>query len=259
MLGRQGLQAFWNNVFTFAVIADVAVEAAIQGIKAGFPGLDGRTDNLSLIGAGRGLVWGETESSEHFAARLRNWLETAADMGGDIGLALQLWNYIAGNPQVRVISRNGLFTTVSASGVVAQTQGTWNWDSISNPERAGFWWDYWIVVYPATGDASGFYVDDVGVWGDFGNGLIPSDDLGWGHNCTRKEVGTIQSIVATWKGAHVNLKNIIWCNGTDVYGPTPVSGSPDGTWGIAYVVSSDVPSRNTTDDFWFLGLDTNTW
>lgn len=261
MTSRPGFQIFAKTLFVWALFCDVAIQAALEGVRAGFPGYDDRIDNLALIGLSRGLVQGETETPAHFAARLRAWLVTALDMGGDVGMALYLWNYIAGNPMIRVISRNGLFTTVAEDGTVTQEQGAWNWDSVSNPERAAYWWDYWIVVYPTSEDTSeGFYVDDVGVWGDsLASGLTPSADLGWGHTCTRAEVGTIRSIVAAWKGAHINVKNIIWCNGTDLYAPTPVSGSPDGTWGKAFVKATNLPSRNTVDDFWGLGKDTNAW
>lgn len=259
MANRPGFQTFAKLLFVHALMCDQAIQVALEGVRAGFPGYDERTDNLGLIGASRGLIQGETETADHFIARLQNWLTTAKDMGGDVGMALQLWNYIAGNPPLRVISRNGLFTSVDADGNVTQTQtsGVWNWDSVCSPERANDWWDYWVVIYPTQG-----YVVDTGVWGDSGEASLPpvsnpvDYDIGIGHTCTRAEVGAITTILRQWKGQHVNLKCVIWSYGTDYYAPTgPVSGSPDGTWGLWLNRSTNTPTRNTTDRFWDTGFD----
>ena len=257
MQNRPVFQTFSKTLFVWALACDQAIQATQEAVFASWPGYDARTDNASIIGACRQLFQGETETPAHFFARARAYLTTALDMGGDVGLALQLWNYIAGNPQIRVISRNGLFTTVAPDGTVTQTQGTWDWDSVCSPERASFWWDYWIVVYPTTADTSdGYYVEDVGTWGDsLVSGETPSGDLGWGHTCTRIEVGVITTIMQAWKGQHVNMKCIIWSNGDDYYAPVPISGSPDGTWGLAFDKSTNVPTRNSTDNFWDTGRD----
>lgn len=264
MKQRGTFEVFAKSLFVFALFCDIAIQSAIEGVMAGFPGADARTDNLYLIGQSRLLIQGETETPPNFITRLNNWLTIAQDLGGDITLATAIHDYVAGNPKVRVISRNGTFTTIAEDGTVTIEQGTWDWDSVSNPERATFWWDQWIVIYPIV--ANGYYAQDVGVMNDgLPAGLPPStlpedDDLGWDHACTRAEVGAISTLVRWCKGGHVNLKSIIWSySGTDLYAPAPVTGSPDGTWGKAFVQSTNLPSRNNTDRFWGMGADTNAW
>lgn len=254
---RPGFSTGVQILYVLAGYFDDAMEAAIEGTRAGWPGSDNRTDNLDLIGASRLIFKGETETTAHYVPRARAWNTTLRDMGGDVGLATQLHEWIANNPKIRLISRNGLFTTVDTDGTVTQVQGSWDWDSVSNPERSAMWWDYWIVVYPIT--AGDYYVKDTGTWGDGLEGPPvdnPQDaDLGWGHNCTRVESDVIVGIVKQWRGGHINVRCMIWSYGTDYYAPSPVSGSPDGTWGKWYNPNTLEPSRNQTDRFWSLGTE----
>lgn len=264
---RPSLHTGFSLLYAIAGLCDYAMQASLEGVRAAWPGYDSRVDQLTLLGQTRGLLQGETETNAHFIGRLRAWLATARSRGSDVGLATQLHEYIAGNPQVRVISRSGRFTTVATNGTVTVAQGTWNWDSVSNPERnvggAGSvgLFDYWIVVYASTPVGLGYYLKDTGTWGDGLEpppNLVPADgDLGFGHACTRVEVDAITGLVELWKGAQVDLKALIWSYGTDYYAPTPVAGSPDGTWGKWFVRSTNLASRNTTDRFWILGGDTN--
>ena len=258
MRGRPalGFENFAKTLFSWALLCDVALQAATELAYAAFPGADGRTDNLDLIAAGRGLVQGETETPQHFATRLRAWLVAATQLGSEIGLATQLHEFIAGNPQVRVISRSGRFVTVLPDGAVSLEQGAWNWDGRVTPSRAACWWDAWVVIYPTSAAIfNGYYVEDVGIWGDGGSGLAASEDAGWDHHCTRAEVDTILSLVRQWKGAHVNVRTIVWSYGADYYAPTPVSGSPDGTWGLRFDQSTNSLTRNTTDAYWDVGQE----
>ncbi len=248
MANRPNLQFFAKYLFTFAYLSDIATQSALEGIRAGFPGYDSRTDNFPLLGQSRGLLQGETETAVSFASRLRAWLQTAEDMGGDAGLAAYLHVWIGDNPMVRIWSRNGRCTTVSTTGVVSQVSmvaGGWtgpgplsglglNWDSVSNPERAEWWWDSWIVIYSADFPSAGT------IGARAGSSTIPANvttglgSQGIGHLCSRTQVDTILGIIKSWKGQHAILPWVIWAPvGSPLFDPANMTqaGNPDGCWG----------------------------
>lgn len=259
---RPSLRTGFTLLYVIAGLCDRAVQAALEGVRAGWPGFDGRTDNLTLLGDSRSLLRGETETAPHFETRLQQWLTTALDMGGDVGLAKQLHEWVAGNPMIRVITRNGLYTTIAADGAVSQVTAAWDWDSVSNPERnvggAGSVgrFDMWIVVYPTTATGypgAGFYVPTTGHWGDGqGPGL---SKRGIGNTGTSTEADTIRGLIATRRGGHITPRTLIWSYDAAAFDPaTPArSGNPDGTWGRWFHASSCEASRNRTHRYTSLG------
>ena len=249
---RPGFQVGYKILWTMSLFCDIATQAVTEGLRAAWPGKDSRTDNTAALAYNRGLIQGETETIPAFQARLRDWLTLWETCGSDLSLAMRIHEYVAGNPMVRVITRSGRFTTVNPDGTVSVTQGTWNWDGSVTPLRTNAWWDCWIVIYPTL---AGYYAEDVGIWSDSGSGLASSTDLGWDHACTRVEVDALLALVKTWKGAHVNVRTIIWSKSADYYAPTPISGSPDGTWGKWFNQSTNVPTRNQIDAFWDIGVE----
>jgi hypothetical protein len=263
MANRPAFQQAFKIVWVHAFLCDVAVQAALEGMRAAWPGYDGRTDNLGLIGQARLLIQGETETAQSFGARCRSWLTNAKTMGGDIGLATNLRAWIAGNPAVTVIDRcaslaqGGLgarYTSVDASGNVTQTYAAFDWDSQSNPERQTYWWDSWIVVF-TSGVPSGYYVPRT-TW----PGTISWDPAhGFGMNSTLLEGDTIRGLVNLWKGRHVNLRSVIFCGNNTLFQPgTPgASGNPNGWWGKYFRSDTNQPSRNNALRFMNLGTETN--
>jgi hypothetical protein len=255
---RPSLRVGFQLLYTLAGQCDRSVQAAIEGVRAAMPGSDTRTDNLDLLGQSRLLVQGETETAAHFEARLRNWLATARTIGSDAGLAWALTQYLAGNPMVRVISRNyggtgqSLYTTAQGDADIVQDRAAWNWDGTSNPERAGYWWDYWIVIYVPS---VGYYDSTTGHWGDGQTGKGPQG-TGIGLYNTRVELDQILSIVNTWKGEHINIRSIIWSYDPDAFSPaTPSrSGNPDGTWGYWFNRSTYYASRNRLHRYTSVGV-----
>lgn len=250
-------------IFTHALISDRATQVALEGVRAGFPGYDARTDNLALLGESRGLRQGETETADDFAVRLQGWIPTGATQGSDIGLATQLHEWIAGDPMIRVIDRcnpsgkGARYTTIDTSGTVTQVYAPFDWDSVSNPERAHFWWDFWIVVYPT---ASGFYLNDCGVWGHADSGAPWNPVSGWGHNASvMPEVDTIRGIVKLYKGEHANCRSLIWVPPAQsaLFDPAApaLAGNPDGTWGKWFNPTTLAPSRNRALRYWSLGAE----
>ncbi len=255
---RPQLRVGFQLLYTLATKADKGMQAALEGVRAAWPGADARTDNLGAIGHSRALYEGETETVPHFQARLRNWLVTARQIGSDVGLAWSLTQYLAGNPKVRVITRRSgasslsTYTTAQGDAIPTQVTAAWNWDGTSNPERATFWWDFWIVVYVPS---VGFYEPTTGHYGDGQTGKGPNG-TGIGLYNTRVEIDTIRAIVAFWKGAHTNLRSLIWSYDPLAFDPsTPSrSGNPDGTWGYWFNRSTFFASRNRTHRYTSFGV-----
>lgn len=248
MRNRPRFKTAAKFLFVHAFMVDVAIQAAIEGVRAGFPGYDSRTDNLSLIGQSRGLLQGETQTAANFSADLRNWLALTADMGGDVGCAMRLHKWLGDSPMVRIWTRNGRCTTVDASGNVSQVSGIkpgWigpgplsgyglNWDSVSNPERAGWWWNSWIVIYSADFPPAGT------IGARAGSSTIPANvatglgSQGIGHLCSRTQVDTVLGLVRLWKGLHAVIPWIVWAPvGSALFDPSnpTAAGNPDGCWG----------------------------
>ena len=261
--GGSAFDVGYKFFFTLACLCDMATQAALEGVRAAFPGYDARTDNLSLIGAGRLLIQGEAEPSSAFAVRLQNWLTTAKDMGGDVGLAKQIHTYLGNSPRVRIWNRKGRCTTVDTDGTVTQVDlpGGLNWDSVSNPERAEFWWDHWIVIYPDE-NAHAVNINASPRTGVIGQ-ADPLRQQGIGHLCSRTQRDVLLGIIRVWKGQHVSVRLIVWTNDATLFDPgnPGAAGNPDGKWGRpsffgtcpSGTVGSGIgqwPSRNRNCRYW---------
>lgn len=242
-------------LYVLVGLFDRGVQAMLEGMRAQLPGVDARTDNLLLIGRSRMRLQGETQSAASFLVTLRTWLTDLRGMGDDIGLAKELHRWLGGNPMVRLVNRRGLYTTVDTSGNVTQVVAAWNWDSVSNPERnlgtvgsAGYF-DYWVIVYPT----GGYYGSSSGHWGDGQVGAALTKGIG--VVCTPQEIDTIRGLIASWKGAHVTPRTLIWSYDTLAFSPsTPTrAGNPDGTWGRWANPTTRLASRNRTHRYTSLG------
>lgn len=220
-------------------MVDVAVDVLMQGFAAWLPGA-GTSTALAYIGRSRGILRGQADTDATYAAKLRGWLDRWRTAGTAYAICRELHEWLGNGPRVRVITRSGHWTTIETNGVVTRTTATWDWDSVSNPERAGFWSDIWIVIYPTQWAASG-------TWGD--GRFWGARDSGIGHRVTRAEYDAVRGIIRTWKGAHTRVRCVIWTSDTALFDPTSAPSKPDGTWGKwgRYVAGSYVASgRNTT-------------
>jgi hypothetical protein len=111
-----------------------------------------------------------------------------------------------------------------------------NWDSVSNPERSSYWWDCWIVIYLT----SEMPIQPV-INGTGRTGVIPASDarraLGVGMQSTRAQRDAVTGLINTWRGAHINIRMIVWVppsGPTGLFDPANVSasGNPNGLWGV---------------------------
>jgi hypothetical protein len=233
LANRPGLHVGFKFLYSIALMCDVMLEVALEGIRATWPG-KGTNTALALVGQGRGILRGENESNSSYATRLRAWLTTWQNAGSAEVLAQQIQAYLGNNPVVRVVDRSGNWVTANADGTTTfQVDTAWDWDSVSNPERAGWWSDLWITVTPSEWPVyAGGLADPafVAAWGT-------TTGFGLGHEVPRASVDAILNLVHTWKGAHTWLVAIIWILPANGFGPLFVpgnlglTGNPDGRWG----------------------------
>lgn len=211
-----GFRFLWAVVATHDALADVTVE----GVQAAWPG-QGTPSALALIGRTRGLVRWQDEASDSYAMRLRGWLETWA-RARTREMALQLHGYLRSKPKVRVITRGGEWITVGTDGTVTEQDASWDWDSLSHPERASWWSDLWIVIYTSQ------YLVRPGTMG-----ALPAidDGYGLGQMVPRTDFDAIATMLGELKGAHSRIRAIIWCSDPTLFDPAVPATCPDGTWG----------------------------
>jgi len=211
--------------FLWSMIAplDTAMQVILEGVQAAWPG-KGTPSALPYIGRSRLLIRGQGESDTDYAAYLRTWLELHPLAGSQKGIALVLHNYLGNKPRVRVISRAGHWVTVEEDGTVTEEDATWDWDSVSNPERndvdAPYWSDLFVVIYP-TQWSTRVFISDLD-WNGTG---------GLGHDVTREEVDAVRGLFAQWKGAHNRIRAVIWTTNGALFDPSDDLTKPDGTWG----------------------------
>jgi hypothetical protein len=238
---RVELSVAYRFLWSMIVPFDVMMQGIIEGTQAALPGR-GTATAIPLIARARGLLQGESETVDHFVARLVAWLETYDGAGSDVQLVTQIHEYLGNSPLVRVVDRAGNWVSIAADGTISRASAAWDWDSISNPERAGYWSDLWIIVYPCEWPVTGI------------GALVDSHELGIGHAVPRVAAQAITGLVAQWKGAHTRVRAIIWSYDATLFDPGDMAapGNPDGHWGRwgKRVIGDSVPARNTTCRYW---------
>lgn len=219
----------------WAIVAplDGYLEMLHESLEAAWPGV-GTPSALPLIGRTRGILRGEAETSDEYAARLRGWLDAWRDAGSQKAIARELHGYLAGHPRVRVVNRAGHMVTIGADGTVTAEQVAWDWDSVSNPERHGDWSDLWVIVYRTPAWALEASWGSGGTWG-------AGDGGGLGHAVPRASVDAVKGILGQWKAAHTRVRAVVWTSDAALFDPANPSSMPDGNWG-----QWSSPSRNYT-------------
>jgi hypothetical protein len=256
LANRLGKNTGFKFLWSAALMADVMVQALLEGTRAALPG-KGTPTALSYIGQGRGILRGPTEGDASYTARLQSWLTSWQNAGSDEVMLEMMQAFIGGDPStsvmpvMRIITRAGLFTSIDSAGFTSQAVDvSWNWDTIYNPERVGYWSDFWIVVYISSARwpeySSLTDTNWVNAWGNAGT----HRQWGLGFEITRIYVDGLSSILATWKGAHTYCQGIIFTSDASLFipGSLGVGGNPDGKWGNYSKYSGGVQvSARTTD------------
>lgn len=248
---RPGQNVGYKVIFNCARVLDVFLRFAQEGVQAAWPGL-GTTTALPYIGQSRGIIRGEAETDASYEARLRAWLDTWLNAGSDRVLATQIQAYLGNTPRVTIVTRGGVWTTLASDGTYTVAVSPWDWDSVSNPERAGWWSDLWIIIYPCEWPVTGATLAGlVGTWGT-------SQGFGTGHEVPRAAVDAILGLVRQWKGAHTFLQSIVWSYDATLFTPGGPN-LPDGRWGKWYKLSGStcLPSRIATGAlrYWDPGIE----
>lgn len=251
---RLGLNTGYKILYSGALVLDIAMKAMIEGVRCWYPGLlvapPGQalvdwTSSLQYAARSRGYIQGENESPESFAARMINWRTDWENAGSSEVLAKEIQAYLGNTPTVRIVDRSGFWVSIAPDGTITTANAAWDWDSVSNPERVGWWSDLWIILYPCEWPISGTQLSDlVGLWGTY-------TGYGTGHQVDRVAVSAIQQLVAQWKGAHSFVEAILWSYDATLFVPgTPALGDPDGTWGnwAKEVAGALVPARTGASD-----------
>ena len=251
---RPGLNTGYKILYTAARMLDQALEATVQGMRCWLPGypvappghaiVDASTA-LPYVARSRGLIQGESESDAAFAARSQTWLQDWQEAGSSEQLVKEIQRYLGNTPTVRVVDRSGLWVSIDSAGNITRATAAWDWDSVTAPERIGWWSDLWIIVYPCEWAITGTaLVDLVGLWGTY-------EGDGTGHQVDRAAVSSILQLVGQWKGAHAWVEAIVFSYDATLFVPgTPASGDPDGTWAYwgKIVSNAMVPARTGAAD-----------
>lgn len=260
---RPNLNNGYKTLFAIAAVLDCFVEAAVQGVQAAWPGYGTATADY-LIAATRQLVQGETESAAAFETRLRLWLDIwlagSQTWPNRAALGQRIHEYLGNNPRVRVVSRGvggaSNWVTIAADGSISYVNGVaLNWDNVSNPNRTNWWSDLWIIIDTPEWAAESRSLTTIALaYGSFTNWAAPK--LGIGHPVPRAAVDAITSLVQQWKGAHTNVRGIVWnYTSTDFDPVTPVIPT-NGEWGPwAYMATPGTeatPQRKSSDRYWEL-------
>jgi hypothetical protein len=201
---------------------DAGISAAIQGSLAAVG--RGTPTALKYVGDARGVIRGRLDTDESYRAKLPTWIQRWKEAGSQRRLAREVWEYL-GDSRVRVVNRAGHWVSIDIDGTTTETDASWDWDSVSNPERNDpdnpWWSDEWIIIYPT-------YAVRGGTFGD----LTGDDDgFGLGHLCPRAQVDAIKLIIDRYKAAHSCVRAVIWTSDPDRFDPAVDASKPDGTWG----------------------------
>jgi hypothetical protein len=239
-----GKSAGYRFLYILVAMLDIIAEWIVQGLQAPWPGI-GTPSALPYIGRSRGFVRGVSDTDASFSARLLAWLDKWSNAGTQRQLAIELHEYLGGNPRVRIVNRAGSWVTVAADGTIATNTGvSLNWDSISNPERSGYWSDMWIIVYPTPWVVRPLTIGD----------LTGDDGYGLGHMAPRSQIDATKGLLAQWKSAHTRIRAVIWTSDSTLFDPATPASLPDGTWGqwsqIIGGVSQPSNRNTTTCRYW---------
>lgn len=215
--------------FLWSMIAplDAAADVMVQSLQAPWPG-KGTPTALPLIGASRGMIRSQGETDAEYAARLVTWLDRARQLGSMLSTARAIHEYLGNRPRVRVYNRAGACLEVAETtgAITRYDAGTtaWDWDSVSHPERSGYWWDLWACVYPIQWAHSPVLNPGSRVLG-----AVPN--LGVGCTATREEHDALIGLVRQHKSEHSHMRAVIFTSDATLFDPTSPGTQPDGEWG----------------------------
>lgn len=203
-------------LWTMARVVDVTVAQVLEGAYAA----SGKNlTALKYVGDARGIVRGRLDTDESYRQKMSTWVDRWRTAGSALRLATEIAEYI-GDARVRIVTRGGQWVTVDPDGTVTRHEAAWDWDSVSHPERAGFWSEMFVIVYSPWPLRPGTL------------GGIEDDGFALGHMVPRESVDVVKQLIDRWKAAHTMIRAVIWTTDSTAFDPeAPGSLMPDGTWG----------------------------
>ena len=181
-----GMTVGFRTLQSMIAPLDDATDRLVQGVQAAWPGL-GTPSALAYVGRNRGMIRGKGESDNDYSSRLTRWLDRWRIAGSQEAIARAIHEYVSGRPKVRVINRSGICVTVDHDDKLTRDNVKWDWDSKTNPERAGYWSELWVVVYTPPWSESGPKLNSAGA-------VLAGRTTGLGHLVTREEVDAIRGL-----------------------------------------------------------------
>ncbi|WP_437982917.1 hypothetical protein [Sorangium sp. So ce117] len=225
---RPGRTVGFRYLYATASVLDAGAEVLVQGLQARMPGL-GTPTALPYIGRDRRIVRGPAESDAAYGARLVRWLDYWRAAGNAYVLALALQGFLyPEHPRIRIVTRSGVWYTLEPSGELLWHRAepnNWDWDSLSHPDKAGDWSEFWIIIYPPHYTADGDWGDGTSIW-------EPGE--AFGVQTPISNIAAIKALVQQWKGAHTKCVVLILAydpSSFDPSSPPGAPGMPDGRWG----------------------------
>jgi hypothetical protein len=263
---------------------DQLVQTGVDALRLRYPSVTPDDRSLTLIGNDRRIPRAPNETPEAYARRLTLWLDLWGLAGLPLGLLYAIQSFVyPGYPTVRLVERSGLwFTlnegasrdltpfeamTVPSAGdaryvppigaaqspraefwVHQSSPNNWDWDSISNPERSAYVWDYWLEIcapsYPFTGEYNGAGDEEV-FWGE---------GRAWGVDEYAGTIATMRELVKLYKRAGSECRGIVLTPSVTSLPPdgTPDATWPNGQWGADSVIVAGVATPTRNRDFRYI-------
>lgn len=224
MRPRPGLDRGFRYLYVFGLLADVSLEAGMQGILAKLP-TQGTHTALPRLAKDRQLVRGFEEPGDPFAQRLTRWRPDHKRRGNPYTLMRQVRAYLYPHlPLMRVVNHRGTWYTLEPDDeLVRDDAGNWDWDGKPDAEA---WSRFWLIIYPP----AELWVRD-GTWGDGGEVWGETGKGTWGSTATPEQVSTIRHIVKEWKSAGAVCVSIVIAFDEAALDPSDAQPPlPDGSW-----------------------------
>lgn len=237
----EGFVTGYSVIASMAILGDLLVEGALQALQSAYAG-GGTTTTIPCLAKDRGFVVGPMQSAIALEQLIRDAFGVHATQGNAYSLSLVVSTYVGQGVPVWSVNRAGQWTEMilgptpqtwawslpswtpeSSVSTWAIASGAWNWDGTSNPERAGWFSDFWLAIQDPEADA--------GKWGD-------NDDQRWGepfafgHQWAIADVVALCSLLRKWTPPHAYLDTVVWYRAGGSFAPGPSgAGHPTGLWG----------------------------
>lgn len=210
--------------FSMMCLLDAFEERARQGLQARFPTRAGLDSAVNLTGESRAIQRGRSETTDHYAARLTQWLSTHKGRGSAQALLEQVSEYFSGWPCYTIDAKGTRCDYDGAGNFAYSYDHAWDWDGDPSPELR--WARFWIVLLPPVGEVlPQLEFGDPDLWG----GALFQEGYAIGHRgVDYRDANAIKRLTSrtgtvVWRPAGTTPQYLI----VSLDGSEPV---PDGTW-----------------------------